>query len=298
MPADSSWQISEPRKLDFDAPVEELQIRVVNGAVNVVGTDEPTARLEIGELDGPPLCVRREGGRLVVAYEDLPWKGFLKWLDRKGWRRGAVVTASVPRGVRLTVGVVGASAVITRTSGRTDVRGVSGSTTLVGLSGEVRAETVSGDVETQALAGSLRMNSVSGDLTVIDGGGPRVRAESVSGAMILDLGASAQAADIGLRTVSGEVAVRLPDPPDVRVEANTTSGALFSAFDGLRVDGQWGARRAAGVLGAGRGSLRATSVSGAVSLLSRPHHDDPDDVLHGARSGGPGGDSPLTGKDL
>lgn len=34
-------------------------------------------------------------GNLTVAYEDLPWKGFLKWLDRKGWRRSAVVSLAV-----------------------------------------------------------------------------------------------------------------------------------------------------------------------------------------------------------
>ncbi|WP_208875033.1 DUF4097 family beta strand repeat-containing protein [Streptomyces armeniacus] len=298
MPADRSWQISEPRKLDFDGPIDELQVRIVNGTVNVVGTDDPTARLEISEVHGPPLCVQREGGRLVVAYEDLPWKGFLRWLDRKGWRRGVVVSLSVPHDVRLTVGVVGASAVVTGISGRTDVRGVSGDTTLVGLSGEVRAETVSGSVETQALEGTLRMNSVSGDLTVVDGGGSRIKADSVSGSMILDLHSSAQGADISLNTVSGEVAVRLPDPADVEVVANTTSGALSSAFDELSIDGQWGAKRAVGVLGTGSGSLRATSVSGAVALLRRPPRDDLDDVLHGARAGGSGDDSHSSGKDV
>lgn len=297
MPVDRSWQISEPQKLDFDGPIDDVQVRVVNGAVNVVGTDEPTARLEISELHGPELRVQREGGRLVVAYEDLPWKGFLKWLDRKGWRRGVVVSLSVPRDVRLTVGVVGASAVVSGISGRTDVRGVSGDTTLVGVSGEVRAETVSGNVETQALSGMLRMNSVSGDLTVIDGGGSRLKADSVSGSMILDLDSSAKGGDISLNTVSGEVAIRLPEPADVEVEANTTSGALSSAFAELRVDDQWGARRATGILGTGSGSLRATSVSGPVALLRRPPGDDMDDGAY-AGAGGRGEASFSPGKDI
>lgn len=79
----SEWSVAEPSKLTFDAPVTALHVRVVNGTVNVVGTDEGSARLEVSELEGPPLVVTQKDGTLTVAYEDLPWKGFLKWLDRR-----------------------------------------------------------------------------------------------------------------------------------------------------------------------------------------------------------------------
>lgn len=263
-------EVSAPQKIDFDHPVDELNVRVVNGTVNVVGTDDPGARVEIAEITGPPLIVRRDGSRIEVAYEDLPWKGFLKWLDRKGRRREAVVTVSVPAGTRLSLGVVGATAVVTGLRGRTAVRGVSGGTTLVGLTGDVRADTVSGDVETQALRGSLRMNSVSGDLTVIDGDGSAVRADTVSGDMILDLEHAADGTNIALSTVSGEIAVRLPDAADAVVQATSAGGTLSSAFDELRVDGTWGARSLGGTLGDGAGRIRVTTVSGTVALLRRP----------------------------
>lgn len=35
----SEWSVAEPRKLTFDDPVTALHVRVVNGTVNVVGTD-------------------------------------------------------------------------------------------------------------------------------------------------------------------------------------------------------------------------------------------------------------------
>lgn len=89
------WSVTEPRKLTFDEPVRELHVRIVNGTVNVVGTEEGSARLEVSQIEGPPLVVTQEGGTLTVAYEDLPWKGFLKWLDRKGWRRSAIVSLAV-----------------------------------------------------------------------------------------------------------------------------------------------------------------------------------------------------------
>ncbi|WP_240134923.1 DUF4097 family beta strand repeat-containing protein [Streptomyces sp. MUM 178J] len=268
----STWEVAEPAKLTFDNPVTALNVRIVNGTVNVVGTDEGPARLEVSALDGPPLIVTQQGSTLTVAYEDLPWKGLLKWLDPKGWRREAVVSLAVPADAAVEVGVIGAGAVVSGIRGDAVVRGVSGDTTLVGLTGAVRAESVSGSLEAQSLAGDLRFESVSGDLTVIEGLGRSVRAESVSGDMVLDLAPTAGAAppDIRLTTVSGEVAIRLPQPADAQVGINTTGGAVSSAFDDLRVSGQWGTKKITGTLGAGTGSLRVTTVSGSIALLRRP----------------------------
>ncbi|MFI9614601.1 DUF4097 family beta strand repeat-containing protein [Streptomyces sp. NPDC052023] len=268
------WSVAEPRKLTFDEPVRKLHVRIVNGTVNVVGTDEGSARLEIGGIEGPPLIVTQQGGTLTVAYEDLPWKGFLKWLDRKGWRRSAEVSLAVPTGTRVEVGAVSAAAVISGIEGHTEVKGVSGDTTLVGLTGPVRADTVSGSLEAQALGGDLRFNSVSGDLTVVEGAGSSVKADSVSGSMIVDIDPTGGPSDISLTSVSGEIAIRLPHPADAEVEANTASGAVSNAFEDLRVTGQWGAKRITGRLGAGNGRLKATTVSGSIALLRRPPVED------------------------
>ncbi|WP_434596393.1 DUF4097 family beta strand repeat-containing protein [Streptomyces sp. A5-4] len=267
---DQTRTVAEPEKLTFDGPVTALKVRIVNGTVNVVGTDEGPARLEVSEINGPPLIVTRQGGALTVAYEDLPWQNFLKWLEHKSWSRSAVVSLTVPAGASVEVGVVGAGAVVSRISGRTDVRGVTGDTTLVGLSGAVHADTVSGNVETQGVTGDLRFKSISGDLTVIEGAGTSVRADSVSGDMVIDLDPSGRRTDISLTTVSGEVAIRLPHPADTRVEANTASGTVSNAFDNLRVSGQWGTKKITGTLGEGNGKLRAATVSGSIALLRRP----------------------------
>ncbi|MEU2897447.1 DUF4097 family beta strand repeat-containing protein [Streptomyces sp. NPDC006967] len=265
--------VAEPTTLTFDTPVTDLHVRIVNGTVNVVGTDEGSARLEVSEIDGPPLVVTQKDGTLTVAYDDLPWKGFLKWLDGKGWRRSAVVSLTVPAETRVEVGVVGATAVVSGIRGPAAVKGVAGGTTLVALSGPVRADTVSGDVEAQSVTGDLRFASVSGDLTVVEGSGPSVRADTVSGSMIVDLDPDGPT-DVKLTSVSGEIAIRLPDPADAEVEANTASGAISNAFDSLRVQGQWGAHKLSGRLGAGSGTLRATTVSGSIALLRRPPGED------------------------
>ncbi|MFD8520979.1 DUF4097 domain-containing protein [Streptomyces capillispiralis] len=269
----SEWSVAEPTKLTFDEPVSELRVRVVNGTVNVVGTDEGPARLEVSAIEGPPLVVTQKDGTLTVAYDDLPWKGFLELLEPKGRLRSAVISLTVPARTRVELGVLGAGAVVSGIRGPAVLKGVAGDTTLVALSGRVRADTVSGNVEAQSVTGDLRFASVSGDLTVVDGSGPSVRADTVSGSVIVDLDPDGPT-DVRLSSVSGEIAIRLPDPADAEVEANTASGAISNAFDGLRVHGQWGAHKLTGRLGAGSGRLRATTLSGSIALLRRPAGED------------------------
>ncbi|MEX0173348.1 DUF4097 family beta strand repeat-containing protein [Streptomyces sp. LMG1-1-1.1] len=273
----TEWSVTEPVKLAPAGPVTRLQVRIVNGAVNVVGTDEDSVRVEISEIEGPPLIVSQDGSTLTVSYEDLQWKSILKWLDRKEFKRRAVVSVAVPAGVDVEVGVVGAEAVVSGVSGRTEVRGVTGDTTLLGLSGPVRAESVSGNLAAQSVTGALRINSVTGDVTVIEGAGASVKADTVSGDMVVDLDPAelgGPPADIRLTSVSGEVAIRLPHPADARVEASTTSGSVSNAFEDLRVGGMWGAKTITGTLGAGRGTLKATTVSGSIALLRRPEANE------------------------
>ncbi|MFI1972970.1 DUF4097 family beta strand repeat-containing protein [Streptomyces cinnamoneus] len=278
MPDQSEWSLATPQKLTFDAPVTDLSVRIVGGTVNVVGTDSGPARLELTRIDGPPLLVSHKAGVLTVGYEDVPWQNFLKWFDRKGWKRTASVTLTVPTATRVEVGVVSATAVVSGIGGATEVRGVTGDTTLVGVTGAVRAETVSGGLEAQALGGDLRFGSVSGDLTLIESSGGTVKADSVSGDMTLDLAAlppsDASRPAVALSSVSGEIAVRLPHSADTEVHANTTSGKVSCAVEGLRVEDQWGARRITGTLGSGQGLLKITTVSGAVALLRRPPVQD------------------------
>ncbi|MFC7219877.1 DUF4097 domain-containing protein [Streptomyces polyrhachis] len=299
-------QVAGPATIDWtaeDAPIDTLKVRLVSGAVNIVGSSTPGARLEVRDIKGPPLRVSREQGTLTVAYEDLSWHGFLGWLDGGGSplahrmrRRRATVSLVVPAGTRVEVGVVDAAAVVSRIAGPVEVRSVSGDATLVGIAGEVRAGTVSGRVEAQAVSGDLSFNSVSGELTVIDGGSAQVRAASVSGDILVDLVPAARAAEVTVNSVSGDAALRLPESADLEVEAHTTGGPVSVAFEGLDVSGRWGARQVSGRIGRGRGKVRVTTVSGAVALLRRPPHADPDDSA--PDDSAPDGSAPASGKVL
>ncbi|MFB6620585.1 DUF4097 domain-containing protein [Streptomyces sp. NPDC085524] len=293
MAEQKTWSAAEPQKLTFEEPVTELRVRLISGTVNVVAAEDGPARLEVTAVDGPPLYVVQEDGTLTVSYEDLPWNGsqsFKTWLEskpwkawtgssasgRKAWERSAAVTLTVPAATHVRVAVVDATAFVSGISGGTDVNGVSGDATLVGLSGQVKAHTVSGGVEVQSVTGELGFHSVSGGLTVVDGTATSVRADSVSGDMLIDLDldpAAARPVDIALTSVSGQVAIRLPHPADARIEANTATGGVSNAFEDLRVSGQFGSKRITGTLGAGTGTLRATTVSGGIALLRRPAAD-------------------------
>jgi hypothetical protein len=279
------WTVSAPETLTFEGEITRLRVRTIAGAVNVVAAEGP-ARLEVGEIEGPPLSVTRHGGELTVTYEDLTWKdfswkGLLPFLSRwtHGPRRRAVVSVTVPAGTRIELGSASSDTVISGITAPVTVHSASGSTTLVGLSGPVDANTVSGSVQAQGVSGDLKVNTVSGELTVFDCTSGSLKANSVSGAVTVDL-AHDNATDVSLNNVSGEVSVRIPAPAHAEVRANTTSGDVSSAFDELHVGGTWGAKQLTGTLGKGTGKLKITTVSGAVALLRRPaaENDAPADA--------------------
>ncbi|MBB5117018.1 DUF4097 family beta strand repeat-containing protein [Streptomyces eurocidicus] len=296
MPVQSEWSLSAPQQLTFEGPVTALAVRTLGGTVNVVGTDSGPAALQLSEIDGPPLVVTHRDGVLTVAYEDLQWKKLLDWSPgRRARKRTATVTLTVPTATRVEVGTVTADAVVSGVAGRTEIRSATGDATLVGLTGEVRAEVVAGRLEAQRLGGDLRAGSVSGDITLVESASAVVKADTVTGDVVVDLSpeAAAKRLDLALSSVAGEVAVRLPGTADVEVRANTTGGTVSCAFDELLVSGQFGARKVGGALGAGGGRLKVTTVTGAIALLRRPDAADPSAGTAGAPT-----DVPAQGKVL
>jgi hypothetical protein len=239
----ASWTLEHPDKLTFDE-VNRVQVEIVEGSVSVVASDDrPT--LELSELSGEPLRVRRDGGVLTVDYER-PWRPWpLAWLTGGAQRRKALLSLAVPRDCRVELRVVSASLMVGGLHAPVEAHTVSGEITLTGLRGPVEAESVSGPVQASGVTGDLSARTVSGDLTVAEGGGGSVRARTVSGAVAVDLQAS------GDRDIS------------------LSSGQVSSAFDQLERDQTPGRYSAWGRLGAGTGRLRAASTSGHVALLRR-----------------------------
>ena len=259
-------ELDGPDKLAFDQ-VDRVVVRVVEGAVDVVGTDDQ-ATLEVSELSGEPLQVRHEGGTLAIDYKHPRRFGPLAWLTGQARRCRAVLSLAVPRDCPVELHVVSASVMVGGLRAPVLVQSVSGEITLAGLGGRAEAETVSGAVQASGVTGDLSARTVSGDLTVAEGGGGSLRARTVSGAVAIDLQARGDR-DINLSSVSGDLTVRLPETSDLEVKLKSTSGQVTSAFDQLERDRTPGRYTAWGRLGAGTGRLRASSTSGHVALLRR-----------------------------
>jgi len=264
------WRIEQPQSLDLTG-VKRLNIRMVAGSVDVVGrpdddaTSPGAAHLEVSKLEGP-LIVTMQGDTLTITHERLTWGGLLDWVSSR--RASAVVSVAVPASCPVELGVVSADAVVSAITAPTNVKSVSGAVTLDGVRADVTAQTMSGDLETRGLSGSLHFSTVSGDLTVVDGTSGRVRAETVSGQVTLDLDIPANST-IDMSSVSGDLTVRLPETAGVHVNARTLSGGLDSAFDGLSTERKPGRASMQGQVGSGDGRLNAKTVSGDVTLLRR-----------------------------
>ncbi|MEO3857180.1 DUF4097 family beta strand repeat-containing protein [Acrocarpospora sp. B8E8] len=261
----SRWTIEKPEQLTF-GPVTGLSVRIVGGHLAVLASEGPPT-LEVSEIRGAPLVVEHdEEGWLTVSYGDLTWDGVLGWL-RSGDRR-CVLTLTVPKECPVQAGVITAGAVLAGFEGRTRVKSVSGNIVLDGVSGDIAADTVAGTVESRALAGDLTFSSVSGELTVADGVPHRLRAKTVTGRITADLELT-PTGNVTFSSISGAVFVRLPRTVHTDVSLKSTSGTLESEFPGLMNGGGPGQRSLSGRLGGGMASLRATTVSGEITLLSK-----------------------------
>jgi hypothetical protein len=266
------WTVDEPTKIDFDGVVA-LKANIVAGTISVLPTsDRPTLR--VSEISAHPLEVVHEAGMLSLTQKGSGVEGVLRWLQNPRGR--TAITVTVPAGCPVTLNLVTANAVVTDMSGRVSVKTASGSVTLDGVTGTIDANTATGAIEAQGLGGSMRFNSVSGDLVLARGVVDRLNAQSVSGRITTDVELR-DSADVQVRTVSGEVTMRLPKSTSAKVALVSVGGRIDAGFDGLgRADRPVG-KSLTGTLGGGAASLNVNSVSGAITLLSRP---DPEALMH------------------
>jgi hypothetical protein len=248
--------------------VRRVDASLVGGDITVVAHTS-ASRLEAEVLRGPPLTVRMLGGTATIRHRRR-WP--LGWILPFRNSRVSIVVF-VPPESSTRVKSVSAEVLVSGTRNGVNVRNVSGSLTLTGVSGAVVARNVSGSVDAEDVRGSLIVKSVSGDVTasgVLDA----VKIRAVSGTVTLDLGLTA---DVGVKSVSGDVSIRVPPPADLTVDARTASGRFDTAFDLAGANG--GHKRMTGRIGndagAGRGTMKVATVSGDFALLRRETPTDP-----------------------
>lgn len=267
------WTVESPQRLTIDEQVTRLDVYLIAGRLNVVGTDGP-ARIEVTQAGRKPLIIDCADGRLSVRHEKMrKWPGFVWWLGQLGRKFRVDVSIAVPRETLADLQLIDGSLVASGLLAGSDVNVTSGRITLLGMGGRVHAKLVSGPVEAVGVAGELTMETISGELTVADSPAARVHATTVSGSITCDLDNPADG-EIRLSTTSGDITVRVREDSDLSVHLHTTSGRITSAFDDLPVDsGRWASKDVRGTLGLGSGKLWASSTSGSVALLARPVGD-------------------------
>ncbi|MEH0846206.1 DUF4097 family beta strand repeat-containing protein [Micromonospora sp. CPCC 205711] len=274
----ATWRVDRPQRLTLEEPVTRLDVRLISGRLNVVGTDGP-ARVDVTRVSRRPVVVEHRDGHLHVGHERPPrWPGFLWWIGQLGRRFRAEVSIAVPAHVLADLRLVDGSLVASGLRADTLVDVTSGQVTLMGLAGRTTAKVVSGPVEALGVAGDLTLETVSGEVVLADSAADRVHANTVSGAITCDLD-NPRGSEIRLTTISGGITVRVREDSDLTVHLHTTSGRITSGF--REVGGAPGfgpVKDSHGVLGAGAGKLWASATSGSIALLARPVDDDQEEL--------------------
>lgn len=265
------WHIDAAKVLDIGSPEEvvtSLKVALVGGRVDIVTHDDsPTARVEVHEVSGRPLEVSWNGSTLRVSHvKERDGGAFIEQLLQvaKGDSKlSARLSISVPATALVTVSTVSADALVNGVRAAVKGNTVSGVITLDDIEGAVKVNTVSGEIECHAVQGDLFANTVSGAITVQRSTLPRVKLNTVSGDITVDL--TNGQAEIGSNSVSGDVTVRVPAGNGYDVTAHTASGDVV--IDGTSMRDEHGRR--GGQLRDGDGGLavRANSVSGNVVVL-------------------------------
>jgi len=124
----------------------------------------------------------------------------------------------------------------------------------------VSVDTGAGTVVVRDIAGRIDINSGAGSVDVRGAAGP-VRVDLGAGQITYE---GAPSGDCRFQTGAGEIALRLPGSPNVRIDLGTGLGAVDVDFD---VDGRVSPRRAEGVIGDGsQGSIFAHTGVGGVRV--------------------------------
>jgi hypothetical protein len=261
------------------SPDGEVAIIVVRGTVTVIGADAAEVRVEGTRDEASEDFVFERDGDAIRIQDKIP--------SNASRGAGTQLTVHVPRGSRVRAQLVSADLDISDVAGRARLTTVSGSVTGRGLRSDVEINTVSGRLSIDGADGEVRMVTVSGRMEGRTAAS-RLVAKTVSGAIDLTNTRPLERGEIN--SVSGDVKLRTPVHPDVELEMETVSGHGTLALTGdlnlrLNVAGGPGGRirneldatppskgglgigeRLEATIGEGRGYVRASTISGVMSL--------------------------------
>jgi DUF4097 and DUF4098 domain-containing protein YvlB len=257
------------RTIDLEV-VRRLKVSLIGGQVDVIGHDEPGARVEVHSVTGRDLKVTIEGDSLEVDHPQLRWDNFIDVFRAWSGKARADVSILVPRDVALKLGVVSASALVSGLTTDAKLSTVSGDITADGLAGDLELNAVSGELSARTHSGKINAHTVSGDI-VATGPLASFSADSVSGNILLDVDGVPDT--IASNSVSGDLTIRLDSDVAARYRLNTVSGVMHLDNVTIRGAAGRGFTEQTGPLEGSWVEVSANSVSGNVSVVRRAHAD-------------------------
>jgi len=263
--AQEKWLIEQgPKTIDVGS-IRTLKVGLIGGRIDVIGHDEPGARVEIHSMSGKDLKVSIDGDTLEIDHAQFRWDSIIESFSRFTGKASAEVSVHVPRDVALKLGVITASGLIAGLTTDATINTVSGDLVLDGLTGSMTLNSVSGELAVRDHTGRITAQTVGGDVTV-DGEIERFSAHTVGGDVVADLRGAPD--ELRVNTVGGNVTVRLPAGLPVQYKISTAAGRVHlddTSYGGVR--GQFTARH--GLLDQHWLDFRANTVGGDITAMHR-----------------------------
>lgn len=262
--AQEKWLINGPKVIDVES-VRKLKVGLIAGQVNIIGHDEPTARIDVHSVTGRDLLVTIDGDTMEIDHPQLRWDNFIDAFKTFGGKARADLTVTVPRDVALKFGAVSSATLISGLTEDASISTVSGDVIVDNIYGDLQLNSVSGELSVRNHYGKINGHSISGDITA-QGTIMGFTADTVSGEIFLDITGTPD--QIGANTVSGNVTVRVESGVAAQYKINSVSGRLQldnSEITGLR--GGYTGRY--GELDKHWLELKVNTVSGNISVLHK-----------------------------
>ncbi|SDM44770.1 DUF4097 and DUF4098 domain-containing protein YvlB [Cryobacterium flavum] len=244
--------------------VRKLKVGLIAGTVDIIGHDEPGARIEVHGVTGKDLKISMDGDRLEIDHPQLRWDNFIEvFASFRGTAR-AEVSISVPRDVALRFGVVSADALVSGLRNDAKLSTVSGDLVIDDVLGDLELNAVNGEISVRNHVGALTVHTVSGDITA-SGSIRQFTLDGVSSNVFLDVTGTPD--QIVTNSVSGNLTVRLEPGVAARYHLNTLSGTLQLDDHTVRTAFGKGYEGSTGALDGSWVDVRSNSVSGDISVV-------------------------------
>lgn len=260
--AQEKWLVDGPKTIDIDS-ARTLKVGLIGGQIDIVAHDEPGVRVEVHSVSGKSLKVSVDGDTVEIDHPQLGWDNWFDVFTTWTGKARADVSVMVPRDIRIKLGVVSATALVTGVTADASLSTVSGDVILDSMGGDLSLNTVSGELTIRNSSGKVGAHSVSGDVTA-EGGLRSFSSDSVSGSVFLDTTGIPD--QIHVNTVSGGVTLRLEADVPASYTISTVGGKL--QLDEAQITGVKGRYTGKfGQLDKHWVDLRVNSVGGDISVL-------------------------------